>query len=146
MRPAASLSLAAAALVTGCAGAPAQTVSSMHYAQAPVDPSCVLNAVLSADGFGVEGPLRREAGARAFTALFNEELPVTVIVRQTGEGAEISAFTRLAADATPLKRREAAFAVDAVDEAATSACTEAGRLSSSGDVVIEATRPEKPRN
>ena len=117
------------------------TVSAMNYLLAPVDPVCAKQAVLDTDGFGLRGDLRREGGAQRFEAVFNDDLPVSVIVRQRRDGtAEVSAFSQLRRGASPLDRREAEFAVAAADEAIYRACTEDGLINpeGDGDVVIDA--------
>ena len=126
--------------VTG-AGRRGDTVSSMNYLLEPIDPVCAKNAVLDADGFGLRGDLRRQGGAQRFEALFNDDLPLSVIVRHRGDRtAEVSVFSKLPRGADPLMRREAEFAVAAADEAIYRACTEDGRINpeGDGDVVIEA--------
>lgn len=117
------------------------TVSSMNYLQSPVDPVCAKRAVLDTDGFGLRGDLRREGGAQRFEAMFNDDLPVSVIVRaRRDRTAEVSVFSRLRRGASPLDRREAEYAVGAADEAIYRACTEDGRINpdGDGDVVIDA--------
>ena len=115
------------------------TVSSMNYLLAPVDPVCAKTAVLGTEGFGLRGDLRRQGDAVRFQAVFNDDLPVSVIVRRRRDRtAEVSVFSRLPRGASPLVRREAEYAVGAADEAIYRACTEDGRLGTDGDVVIEA--------
>lgn len=126
--------------VTG-AGRRGDTVSSMNYLLEPIDPGCAKRAVLDTEGFGLRGDLRRDGDARRFEALFNDDLPVSVIVRQRRDRtAEVSVFSRLRRGASPLVRREAEYAVAAADEAIYRACTEDGRAygEDGGDVVIEA--------
>ena len=127
------------------AGRRGDTVSSMNYLLAPVDPVCAKTAVLATDGFGLRGDLRRVGGrqgdARRFEAAFNDDLPLSIIVRQRRDRtAEVSVFSRLPRGASPLVRREAEYAVGAADEAIYRACTEDGRINpeGDGDVVIEA--------
>lgn len=127
-------------------GAPkGQTVSSMNYAMERVDPTCALAAVRDTDGFAVRGGLSRDGNGQRFAALFNGDLPLTVIVRPGPRGertptAEVSVFTRLTANPSPLAEREAEFAVRAADEAIYRACTRDGQdfPKGDGDVVIEA--------
>ena len=115
------------------------TVSSMNYLLEPVDPVCAKRAVLDTDGFALRGDLRREGGAQRFEALFNDDLPVSVIVRtRRDRTAEVSVFSRLRRGASPLDRREAEYAVGAADEAIYRACTRDGQIGRGGDVVIEA--------
>ena len=140
--------LLAACLPAACAppgaaerlpGAPrTQTFSSMNYAMERVDPSCALAAVRDTDGFAIRGGLARDGNGQRFTALFNRDLALTVIVRPGAATSEISVFTRLPAEASPLAEREAEFAVRAADEAIYRACTVDGRTDYDGDVVIEA--------
>ena len=120
--------------VTGTART--QTFSSMNYAMERVDPACALAAVRDTDGFAIRGGLVRDGGGSRFTALFRGDLPLTVIVRPS-DTSEISVFTRLPDEVSPLKEREAEFAVRAADEAIYRACTEDGRADGS-DVIIEA--------
>ena len=116
-----------------------QTFSSMNYAMERVDPACALAAVRDTDGFGIRGELARDGNGRRFTALFNRDLPLTVIVRPGRDTSEISVFTRLADEASPIAEREAEFAVRAADEAIYRSCTVDGRTDyGDGDVVIEA--------
>lgn len=125
------------ALVAACAAPDPGTVSSMNYAMQPVDPKCALAAVRDTEGFAV-GPLARDGNGHRFTAVFNDDLPVTVIVRPGSQSAsEISAFGRLDPEASPLDRIEMDYAVRAADEAVYRACTEDGRTYGD-DVVIEA--------
>ena len=126
--------------VTGAARR-GDTVSSMNYLMEPVDPICAKTAILDTDGFGLRGDLRRQGDAQRFEAIFNRDLPVSVIVRQRRDGtAEVSTFSKLPRRADPLMRREAEFAVAAADEAIYRACTEDGQINpeGDGDVVIEA--------
>jgi len=113
-----------------------ETLSVMNYAREPIEAACARDAVLAEEGFALRGPLGRRGGASEFTALFNDDLPVRVIVRNADGTGEVSAFTRLPKDATPLERREASFAVEAADEAIYRSCTADGR-ESDGDIVIE---------
>ena len=115
----------------------AQTFSSMNYAMERVDPSCALAAVRDTDGFAIRGGLARDGDGQRFTALFNRDLALTVIVRPGAATSEISVFTRLPAEASPLAEREADFAVRAADEAIYRSCTADGRADG-GDVIIEA--------
>ena len=122
------------------------TVSAMNYLLEPVDPICAKRAVLDTDGFALRGDLsrvggRREGDVRRFEAMFNDDLPLSVIVRtRRDRTAEVSVFSKLRRGASPLDRREAEFAVGAADEAIYRACTEDGRAypEGDGDVVIEA--------
>ena len=114
-----------------------QTFSSMNYAMERVDPACALAAVRDTDGFAIRGGLTRDGNGQRFTALFRGDLPLTVIVRPGRDTSEISVFTRLPDEISPLEEREADFAVRAADEAIYRACTEDGRTDGS-DVIIEA--------
>ena len=114
-----------------------QTFSAMNYAMERVDPSCALAAVRDTDGFAIRGGLARDGNGQRFTALFRRDLALTVIVRPGRETSEVSVFTRLPRDVSPLAEREADFAVRAADEAIYRACTEDGRTDG-GDVIIEA--------
>ncbi|MBB4658065.1 hypothetical protein [Parvularcula dongshanensis] len=128
------------AALIGCSGSDDDTVSAMNYLLAPIEASCARDAVLAAEGFAVRGGLRRDGDAERFTALFNDDLPVDVIIRTNRDGTgEVSAFTRLSEDPSPLERREAQFAVETADEAIYRACTEDGRTyGDDAGVVIEA--------
>lgn len=109
------------------AAAGPETVSSMNFLMEPIDASCAQAAVLDTDGFAARGPVRRSGGAREFTAVFNDDLPVRVIVRRQRDGSsEVSALTKLPRGATPLARREADYAVRAADEAIYRSCTQDG--------------------
>jgi hypothetical protein len=128
----------------GAAGALARldredrTVSSMNYLQDAIDPACAQGAVLALDGFAARGPIGRRGGAREFTAIFNDDLPLRVIVRAQGDGAaEVSVLTRLRKDANPLARREAEYAVRAADEAIYRTCTKDGITHGGESVAIE---------
>lgn len=126
--------------VTG-AGRRGDTVSSMNFLLQPIDPVCAKRAVLEADGFGLRGDLRRQGDAQRFEAVFNDDLAVSVIVRQRPDRtAEVSVFSKLSRRADPLMRREAEFAVAAADEAIYRACTADGQINpdGDGDVFIDA--------
>ena len=118
-----------------------QTFSSMNYAMERVDPTCALAAVRDTDGFALRVGLTRDGNGRRFTAVFNDDLPVTVIIRPGGQATtEVSVFTRLPDDISPLAEREADFAVRAADEAIYRSCTRDGQdyPEGDGDIVIEA--------
>ena len=125
--------------LTACADTRDNTISSMNYLQEAVDPVCVRSALADEEGFAALTPIMDRGGAKQIEARFNEDLPITVIVRRLNNNtAEVSVFTRVPGDIDPLARREAAFAVEAADEAIYRQCTADGQINPGDpDVVIE---------
>lgn len=114
-------------IVTACASRN-DTISSINYLQAPISAECARAALLEEDGFAVQTALPKQGTATRLNATFNEDLPVTGLVRQNTDGtAEVSFFVKLAPNTTPLDRREAAYAVRRADEVVYQECTEDGK-------------------
>ncbi|ADM08973.1 hypothetical protein PB2503_04492 [Parvularcula bermudensis HTCC2503] len=125
------------ALSAGCMSGSDRVVSSMNFLQAPVDPSCALAALRDEEGFAVLTPYYRDQGAYRIDARFNEDLPVTVLIRRYDDGsAEVSSFSKLPADATPLTERKAGFAIRAADEVIYRQCTADGQIEPGGAAVV----------
>ncbi|MEM9988457.1 MAG: hypothetical protein AAF723_02975 [Pseudomonadota bacterium] len=135
-------SLFVLSFIVGCAaGGP--VVSSMNFLQSPIEPMCVQEALLTADGYSVKTPLSRQQTAYRLNTFFNDDLPVTGIIRNRKDGtSEVSFFTKLDKQATPLDRLKADYAIGLADEVVYQQCTEDGKLkpedSVSGNVIIEA--------
>lgn len=127
-------------IVTACATQKTETISSMNYLMEPIKVSCVRTALLEQDGFSVIADVRNIGGSQQFDATFNDDLPLKIIVRTQADGTgEVSVFSRISADASPLKRREAAYAVEAADETIYRQCTADGKINpDDADVIIEA--------
>lgn len=128
-------------ILAGCSSNSTNTISSMNYLQEPIDAVCVRSALADEDGFAAVTAIRRTGGAEQIEAIFNDDLPITVIVRRQDDGTgEVSVFTRISPDIDPLQRREAEYAVRAADEAIYRQCTTDGQLNpdGDGDVILDA--------
>ncbi|MEM9233135.1 MAG: hypothetical protein AAGA69_02725 [Pseudomonadota bacterium] len=127
-------------LLFACSTDRADTISSMNYLQEPIDAACARNALIDEEGFAAVTAISKRGGAEQIEATFNDDLPLSVIVRRQQDGTgEVSVFARLPADSTPLTRRKANFAVQTADEVIYRQCTADGQINpGDGDVIIEA--------
>ncbi|WP_370336178.1 hypothetical protein [Parvularcula marina] len=132
--------ISSVALLAACASNDDNTISSMNYLQAPIEAACARDALIDEEGFAAVTSIRQIGGAEQIDATFNQDMPVTVIVRRQDDGTgEVSVFTRLEEGATPLERRKANFAVTTADETIYRQCTADGKINpGDADVIIEA--------
>lgn len=126
-------------LVACTSGSNENVVSAMNYLMEPIDANCAVQALADEEGFAVRTPVRQAGGAEQVTALFNDDLQVEGIIRtQPDQTGEVSFFVKLEEGASPLDRREAAFAVRRADEAVYRACSEDGQLyGEEGQIVLD---------
>lgn len=145
------LCLLALLALPACADTATRTVSSMNYAQQRVDVACAQRALLDLDGFVVVAQPARDGDAVRFGARFNDDLPLSVIIRARPDNtSEVSVFTRLSPAPDPLRRRAAEYAVRAADEAIYASCTEDGQAGEAA-VILDGTEqpsadPAEQRN